>query len=439
MQSVPVSPLRRVLAIFALLSLTASPPTATAAVLTSNDGKTREFPVVVSAAKAGLTVRESKEGKDILIPWTRLDEAKSSGANPWFKEARAKAAAGDTVALNLGLAPSAEVSPTAAPPPAAAAEWRTVKSTVAGGPGKNFASLKLSAYVHREVSVPRLAVVWVGGSSPLAKRGDAADLARRLQGALVVAEFEGGYAGAGEGSGEALVSGVADLLKQARTTDAKNGDESAASRRKEMSEKGMKDEAAGQPAEKRTGPALIVIGRDEAATFVWSLVCTRPDDVLAAITINGVHKAESTAGAFATPCLFLETSGAGAAQAGPAAAEDLTRPQALWRHFSTDGCRWCHAAPAGDPLTLAVAFARDVAAASPYVEALELLESWENNALRHRIPMPVKTAKNFKEETFRLATPNGASVYSVASKTGVARNDLVWVPSAGFAAQLGGR
>jgi hypothetical protein len=80
-----------------------------------------------------------------------------------------------------------------------------------------------------------------------------------------------------------------------------------------------------------------------------------------------------------------------------------------------------------------------VAAASPYVEALEMLESWEGNKLRHRIPMPVMTAKSFKEDSFRLSTPDGASVFSVASKKGAARNDLVWVPSAAFAARLTGR
>lgn len=445
MQSVLVTPLRRALAVVRLLSVAAGSFAAEAAVLTSSDGKTRDFPVVVSAARAGLTVRETTDGKNILIPWARLDEAKSAGANPWFKEARATAAAGGTVVLNLGLSPTAEAAPAAMPDPASA-EWRRVKATVPGGGGKNFGALKLSAYVHRDVAVPRLAIVWVGASSPLAKRGDAADLARRMQGALVVAEFDGAYASAGEGSGEALVAGVADLLKQARPAGAKNRDGAAGTRGKEKAEAepeedtaDPKDEEAATPGEKRAGPALIVIGRDEAATFVWSLVCTRPDDVLAAITLNGVHKAESTAGAFATPCLFLESSGVNAGEAARSVAEDLTRPHALWRHFSTDGCRWCHAAPAGDPLTLAVAFARSVAEASPYVEALELLESWESNTLRHRIPMPVKTAKHFKEDAFRLATPNGASVYSVASKSGVARNDLVWVPSASFAAQLGGR
>jgi hypothetical protein len=166
-------------------------------------------------------------------------------------------------------------------------------------------------------------------------------------------------------------------------------------------------------------------------------VCTRPADVVAAITLNGVHKAESTAGAFATPCLFLASPAP--AEAAAPAAEDLTRPQALWRHYSTDGCRWCYAAPAGDPLTLAVAFARDVASASPYVEALELLESWEHNKLRHRIPMPVATAKSFKEDGFRLATPDGGAVFPVKSKVGAARNDLVWVPSAAFAARLAGK
>ena len=86
-----------------------------------------------------------------------------------------------------------------------------------------------------------------------------------------------------------------------------------------------------------------------------------------------------------------------------------------------------------------MAFARDVASASPFVEALELLESWEHNKLRHRIPMPVATAKSFKEDGFRLATADGGSVFPVKSKVGAARNDLVWVPSAAFAARLAGK
>jgi hypothetical protein len=434
MRTLTVVPLRRVLTALFLLLLPAGWALARAAVLTSSDGKTREFPVVVSAGRQGLTVRESAGGKDIVIPWARLDARLSADANPWLEDARSKAVAGETVVLNIGLpAPAADPLP-AAPAPKEA-EWRTVKTTVPGGPGKNFTSLALSAYVHREVAVPRLAVVWVGSSSPLAKRGDAADLARRLQGALVVADFQGAYTSAEEGSGEALVAGVAELLKQART-----GKEAQAVKEvkevKEAKEVQDEDEDGGGGGI-RARPAIIVMGSEEAATFVWSLVCTRPADVVAAITLNGGHKAESTAGAFATPCLFLESPGSGEVTA--AAAADLTRPQALWRHYSTDGCRWCYAAPAGDPLALAVAFAREVAAASPYVEALELLESWENNKLRHRIPMPVATAKSFKEDGFRLATPDGGSVFPVKSKVGAARNDLVWVPSAAFAARLAGK
>ena len=411
---------------------------ARAATLTSSDGKSREFPVVVSAARTGLTVRESESGKDIVIPWARLNVAKSEESNPWLQPAREKAMAGETVVLNLGLAKPAEpdpaVAPAVAPSPAASIqpEWRSLPEPlkIDGGKG-NFGSLSLSGYAHREVTVPRLAVVWVGGASPLAKRGDAADLARRMKGALVVAQFQGDFLDASGGSGEALVDGVAQVLKALRLDGGKPSG-------KPLGEKEAKEKLSGGGDGKsaevvvRSRPAMVVMGEGEAASFVWSLVCARPDDVMAAVMLNGVHKAESTAGAFATPCLFLESPASDPSAAG----DDLKRPHALWRHFSTDGCRWCYAAPAADPLALAVAFARDVAGASPYVEAIELLESWENNSLRHRIPMPVATPKSFKDAGFRLATPDGASVFPVRSKTGAARNDLVWVPSAGFAARL---
>ena len=424
----------RVLA--ALLFLSVGP--GWSAVLTSGDGKTRDFAVVVSADRQGLTVRESAGGKDLMIPWARLDLRVSAAANPWFEEARLKAMAGETVALNIGR-PAGEAPATAAPAPAEA-EWRRVTTTVPGGAGKNFMSLTLSAYVHREVAVPRLAVVWVGAPSPLARRADAADLARRLQGALVMADFQGTYTRAEAGSGEALVAGVAELLKMARGDEGKEVEKQKEKQTEKEPEKESAEVTAPagagdaeEPAAARAQPALVVMAQEEAAEFVWSLVCARPDDVMAAVMVNGVHRAESTAGSFVTPCLFLESP----APAGVAAA-DLTRPQALWRHFSTDGCRWCYAVPAGDPLVLAVAFAREVAAASPYVEALEMLESWEKNPLRHRIPRPVMTAKSFREDGFRLATADGRSVFPVKSKVGAARNDLVWVPSAAFAARLAG-
>lgn len=443
-------PLRHLLRGFFLgLALTA--PVAThAARLTSSDGKTREFPVIVGAAPDGLTVRETPNGKDILIPWTRLDAVKSAEGNSWFEDARSKAAAGESVAINLGLAEPER--PAAVRPQEA--DWRSMTHTVTGGRGKNFTKLTLSAYVHREVAVPRLALVWVGAPSPLAKRADAADMARRMQGALVVAEFEGGYGQADAGSGQALVSGVTDVLRLARSgkpsaTDKAREAASSGSGLKEIAvdadggagtdEASMAKDSEGGEAPLPAGAALILFGRGEAAAFVWSLLCTRPQDVVAAVAIDGVLRAESTAGAFATPCLFLESRDlAGPVVAAPTAV-DLTRPRDLWRHYSTDGCRWCFAAPAGDPLALAVAFARDVAAASPYLEAVENLESWQNNKLRHRIPMPVLTAKNFKEDAFRLATPDGTSVFRVSAKTGAARNDLVWVPSPAFAARLAGK
>jgi hypothetical protein len=90
-------------------------------------------------------------------------------------------------------------------------------------------------------------------------------------------------------------------------------------------------------------------------------------------------------------------------------------------------------------LTLAVSFVREVAEASPYVEVLELLEAWQGDRLRHRIPMPVRKPGDFREEGFRLASPDGMSVFPVASRSGAARNDLVWVPSEAFAARLAGK
>jgi len=430
---------------------------ASAATLTSSDGKSRDFPVVVSAARSGLTVRESETGKDIVIPWARLNVPKSLESNPWLGAAKEKALAGETVVLNLGLSKPAAPDPSAGPPsdPVLSGtdqpEWRRSPTEVAivGGKG-NFDSLTLSGYAHREVSVPRLAVVWVGGVSPLAKRSDAADLARRMQGALVVAHFEGNYLDAAGGSGEALVSGVASVLKSLRLDGGPVGEKEAGKRGGKPTAgktdggkgsggaggEGMADsEKSDEQAELavRSRPALVVMGEGESASFVWSLVCARPADVMAAVMVNGVHTAESTAGAFATPCLFLESPPPDPASGG---ADNLKRPQALWRHYSTDGSRWCYAAPTGDALALAVAFVRDVAGASPYVDALDMLESWEHNSLRHRIPMPVATVKSFKENGFRLATPDGASVFPVKSKTGAARNDLVWVPSAAFAARL---
>ncbi|MFN0127142.1 MAG: hypothetical protein ACKV19_10720 [Verrucomicrobiales bacterium] len=434
-------PLRHVVRGIILLLALAAPAATRAARLTSSDGKTREFPVIVRATPDGLMVRETPTGKDILIPWTRLDAVKSAEGNSWFEDARSKAAAGESVILNIGVAE----------PESGAADWRSVTHTVTGGKGKNSTKLSLSAYVHREVAVPRLALVWVGEPSPLAKRADAADMARRMQGALVVAEFEGGYGQADAGSGQALVAGVTDLLRLARSGKTSASDKAGkaaasgsglkeglvdADGGAEADEANMAKDSEGAEVASAAGAALILMGRGEAAAFVWNLLCTRPRDVVAAVVIGGELRTESTAGAFATPCLFLESPDSAVAAVAAPTAVDLTRPRDLWRHYSSDGCRWCFAAPAGDPLALAVAFARDAAAASPYFEAFENLESWQNNKLRHRIPMPVLTAKNFKEDAFRLAAPDGTSVFRVSAKTGAARNDLVWVPSSAFAALL---
>ena len=51
----------------------------------------------------------------------------------------------------------------------------------------------------------------------------------------------------------------------------------------------------------------------------------------------------------------------------------------------------------------------------------------------------IELTKHFQEEWFRLARPDGSLVVPVAAKSGPARNDLVWVPSADFAARLAGK
>jgi hypothetical protein len=430
---------------------------AAAATLTSRDGKKRDFPVVVAAAEPGLTVRESAGGRDVLIPWERMDLAVSMEANEWLRAAHAKAVAGGVVALNLGLEEAAGAE--------AVAEWRTVRSVVEGGVGQGFGTLRLSAYVHREVEVPRMALVWVGGASPLARRGDAADMVRRLQGALVVADFEGLGAGLGEAGGRALVTGVAELLRRGRVDLAAESGEAGAGLGAAEGVGAMKDPVGQEPAaglaQKKmeedeaepvsaAGPAILLMGRGEAAAAVWDVVCSGVGDILAAVTLDGNHRTAATPKAFVTPCLFIETPTGGSGGApmtgadktpisGSGVAEDVSRPRDLWRHFSTDGCRWCYAEPAGDPLTLAVSFVREVAEASPYVEVLELLEAWQGDRLRHRIPMPVRKPGDFREEGFRLASPDGMSVFPVASRSGAARNDLVWVPSEAFAARLAGK
>lgn len=399
--------------IIACLAAFAWAVAASAATLTSNDGKTRDFPIVVSASPKGLTVRESTQGKDILIPWERLDLTASAQKNPWLKDARAKAQTGETVALGSvgALNSGGSASQPAAP---VASEWRTSKSTVKAGDGQNFTALSLSAYIHREVTRPTLAIVWVGGPSPLASRADAADFARRMSGALVVADFSGDYLDAAEGSGEALVNGVTELLAHAPGPVGARPPES------------KKDRVA-------IPPAMIVIGQDHAASFVWSLVCARPGDVLVAATIDGKHLAQPNAQAFATPVLFLQTTAAALTTAGTA---DPTRPLDLWRQFSTDGSHWCFAATPADPLALAVAFAREVAAASPYQEVIAQRDKWENDPLKGSLPLPVRSFKEMNDEGFRLAPLDGSQTYEISAKTGEARNDLVWVPSDAFAKRL---
>ncbi len=371
----------------------------------SADGKTRDFPVVVSVTPKGVVVRESVAGKDIAIPWDRLDEEKTAAQNPWFTEARQKATAGETVEVNLGL-PSAKPAAEPATGSSAKGDWTVLKETYDAPEGATFGKLTLSAYVHKEVARPRLAIVWVGSESPLASRGDSADFARRFQGALVLANYSGPYQEAGaSGSGAALVKGLTDLF-----APEKNG--------KKLS---------------GAAPAIVIIGKGETAAFAWSLVCDAGRDVLAAVSIDGVHRAAPNAVSFGTPCLFVQTTGAADLNV---VNEDMTRPLDLWRHYSTDGCRWCYANTTGttaDPLALGVAFLRDVAAISPYVDAVTLKEDWENNALKNRIPIPTRSFKDLKETKSLLGTLGAKETFRADAKKGDARNDLIWLPGEYFA------
>jgi hypothetical protein len=389
-----------VLPLAALLALPAG-----AVSLTSVDGRIKEFPVVIRAARDGLTVRESAAGRDIVVPWTRLDLSSSASANPWLPDAHAKAAAGETILLNIGLPDLPDPRPVASN---TTGDYTILKSTAKGASDDNFTSLALTAYVHRDVKKPRMAVVWVGDTSPLASRSDAADMARRMAGALVLATFSGNYLDAARGSGDALVREITALFAE------KNG---------------TKTKAAATPA-------IVILGQGEAASFAWSLVCARAPDVLAAVTIDGRHTTPPNAGVFATPVLFVQTTG----PADPAltTAENLERPFDLWRHYSTDGSRWCFAkvTPTLDPLTVAVAFCRETAGLSPYQEVVALWEDYQNDQLKHRIPIPTRSFKELKETGALLGTLRATQTFPVKSRTGSARNDLIWLPNDAFAKVL---
>jgi hypothetical protein len=285
-----------------------------------------------------------------------------------------------------------------------------VRSNIAGSGPDTFTSLALTAYAHREVKKPRLAIVWVGPTSPLGSRADAADFARRMSGALVLANFSGSYLDAARGSGAALVKGLTDLFAE------KKGDS-----RKESAT-----------------PAIILLGQGDAASFAWSLVCARPQEILGAVTIDGRHLSKPNAGAFTTPVLFLQTTGP--ADLSPQLSENLERPLDLWRHFSTDGSRWCFAkvAPPADPLAIAISFCRETASLSPYPEVVALWDDFLNDELRHRIPLPTRSIKEFKETGALLGTLRAAQTFPLKARTGAARNDLIWLPSATFAKTLRG-
>ncbi|MGI8604411.1 MAG: hypothetical protein ACR2OZ_15660 [Verrucomicrobiales bacterium] len=388
--------------LFVSMLMAASLARVSAFPIVSNDGITKDFPVIKSASREGLIVRETPGGRDIPVPWERLDIAASRKANPWLATIHKKALEGETVTLDLGLGGS----------PEDLADWRTSKKSVAGG-GRNFDSLSLTAYIHREVKKPRLAVLWIGHQNPLAKRPDAADFARRANAALVLANFAGNYTNAALGSGEALLAAVSDLLGEKKT--------------------GASSKYVSVP------PALLIIGEREAATFAWSFLCEHHKSVVGAVCIDGSHETKPNPGAFLTPLLLIETQ---RKQPGlDTAGGNLDQPFDLWRHYSTEGSRWCYvnAFQQSDPLALAVAFAQSVAALSPYQEVLNNLEDWENNELKNRIPMPIRTVRDFKENKTLLGILGAKQTFPLASKKGEARHDLIWLPTPEFARFAAGR
>ena len=194
----------------------------------------------------------------------------------------------------------------------------------------------------------------------------------------------------------------------------------------------------GDTRKENATPAIIVLGQGEAASFAWSLVCARPQEVLAAVTIDGRHLSKPNAGAFATPVLFLQTTGL--ADLSAPLDENLERPFDLWRHYSTDGSRWCFAkvAPPADPLAVAISFCRETAALSPYREVVALWDEYQNDDLKHRIPIPTRSIKEFKETGALLGTLRAAQTFPLKARNGAARNDLIWLPSATFAKSLRG-
>lgn len=361
---------------------------ASAAVLTSADGRSRDFPVVVAASPQGLIVRDTPNGRDIVIAWEKLDVAKSIAANPWLEEAHRKVKAGARVPLNV-----------TAPPP-----LREAKLVLNGTAEDNFTRLTLAARVPQASTPPQLAVISLGTPAEWAARPDATAWAQQEEAALVTVTVEGTqWSDSTGGSGAALLKGVSQLL---RGPDADPASPSA--------------------------PALILIGQGTTSSaFVWNFLCHRPERVLAAATIDGLHEAQPTADVFATPVCFLQTS---ALTASPTS--NPARPFDLWRQFSTDGCRWCFAAQPADPLGTALAFGRAVAAASPYREVIAQWEEYENPKRKDTLPLPVRTIKDWNEEPFRLAGLGGKPIYPVASRQGAARQELIWLPSEAFATWL---
>lgn len=368
-----------------------------AAVLTSADGRSRDFAVVLSASPQGLTVRETPTSRNVTIAWGKLNLTQSCAANPWLAEAHRRAQTGATVALNIkSTAPTSSVG---------SREARVVRE---GSARDNFTRLTLAGRLPREIAKPRLAVVALGTPTSWSAREDAVALAGQQGAALITAAFEGeDWSDATRGSGEALLSGIAEML-------------------------------AGAPVSPHgtAAPAFIVMSQGAtAAALAWSLVCHTPDRVLAVITIDGEHHARPTADVFATPALFLQTTGPAPLTKKPGT-EDITRPFDLWRQYSTDGCRWCFAAQPADPLATALAFAGAVAAASPYQEVIAQWEAYEDPTRKNTLPLPVRTLKDWDETAFRLAELGGKPVYPIASRTGTARQQLIWLPNEAFASFL---
>ena len=369
--------------------------------LTSSDGVTKDFAAIVSATPSGLVVRLKTGDRDTVVPWDRLDVTKSKADNPWLSSVMMKAQKGQTLKLDLGLGKT----------PEDLSEWAVGKTTVSGE-GKGFSSLTVTVYRHKEVARPRFGLVWVGPKSPLNSRGDSADFVRQAGGALVTANFEGGCRDGSGAAGEALIAAVNDLFADKMPP------------------------AEGKEPPVSIPPALIMVGEGDGVDFAWTFACDKPKSLVAAVFIDGRFVQQANQGMFLTPTLFIQTKGA---LEMDMTREDLSRPFDLFRHYSTDGNRWCFAYrknPGSDPYAVATAFLNGVLQCSPCREVLDKLEAWENNDLKLRIPRPTGDFRAYNETAARLTPQGGGETFAISSKTEGARHDLNWIPNAGFARWL---